>query len=332
MDCPICGHKMEENDSFCSNCGHYALPLQNDDRTVPVIESPPDTPTEGSTVISPCPGLPVEPAEPPKKVAERLYPPPEPQDAASTPENDAKPEPDPLPSDDTVPPASKKPQPVKEEPGHRRLKVLAVVLGCITVIAVAAASYILYNTSSLRVQLSKAQKESLTAQSQAANMESQITALTDNLATAKEENSTLAAQVADLTGQVGELETSVNQTQYDKAAAQRDLEEAKTALATAQEEKTALEAQLTEAQTALTQAQTDLEEAQEENETLQDQNDAYRTEVSFYDTYVVFVMLSSSDKYYHKYDCSLFTQKNFVAYSTKLAEANGYSPCPNCIG
>ena len=33
-------------------------------------------------------------------------------------------------------------------------------------------------------------------------------------------------------------------------------------------------------------------------------------------------MLGSTDKYYHKYDCPHFTQKNFVAYSTKLAEAN----------
>lgn len=28
MDCPICGHKLEEHDSFCSNCGHYALPYK----------------------------------------------------------------------------------------------------------------------------------------------------------------------------------------------------------------------------------------------------------------------------------------------------------------
>ena len=76
MDCPICGHKMEENDCFCSNCGHYALPLQDDDRPVPVIDPPPDAPTDGSTVISPCPDIPGEPIEPPKKVAERLYRPP----------------------------------------------------------------------------------------------------------------------------------------------------------------------------------------------------------------------------------------------------------------
>ena len=138
--------------------------------------------------------------------------------------------------------------------------------------------------------------------------------------------------MADLTGQVGDLETSVNQNEYDKIAAQRDLDEAKTALATMQEEKTALEGQLTEAQDALTQTQTDLEDAQAENETLQEKNATYQAEVSFYDSYVVFVMLGSTDKYYHKYDCPHFTQKNFVAYSTKLAEANGYIPCPDCVG
>ena len=43
-------------------------------------------------------------------------------------------------------------------------------------------------------------------------------------------------------------------------------------------------------------------------------------------------MLGSDTKYYHKYDCKNFEKRNFLAYSTKLAEANGYSPCPICCG
>lgn len=315
MDCPICGHKMEETDSFCTNCGHYALPLQSDGRPVPVIDPPPDTPTDGSAVISPCPSIPGEPAEAPKKVAERLYPPPEPQNAppVSTPAS---------------PPEQKKADPK----GYRRLKILSVVLALAVLAALAVTVYVLYSTSTLRAQLSKAQKESLTAQSQAAELETQITELTDSLSAAREENANLSTQVADLRSQVSGLETSVNQNEYDKAAAQRDLEEAKSSLAAVQEEKTALEGQLTEAQDALTQAQTDLEAAQTENAALQAENNAYEAEAGFYDSYVVFVMLSSTDKYYHKYDCPHFTQKNFVAYSTKLAEANGYTPCPDCVG
>ena len=35
---------------------------------------------------------------------------------------------------------------------------------------------------------------------------------------------------------------------------------------------------------------------------------------------------------YHSYDCEHFTKSKFWAYSRRLAEANGYHPCPLCGG
>ena len=51
----------------------------------------------------------------------------------------------------------------------------------------------------------------------------------------------------------------------------------------------------------------------------------------FMDSYVVFVENDGSGLY-HKYGCDDFAQTSFWAYSRKLAEANGYKPCPRCFG
>ena len=128
------------------------------------------------------------------------------------------------------------------------------------------------------------------------------------------------------------MKSSVSQAEYDKAASEKALEEAQTELQSLNESVTNLTTQLTDAQTALEEAQKANETLQSENDTLTKENDAYADEVGFYDTYVVFVMLGSDTKYYHKYDCKNFEKRNFLAYSIKLAEANGYSPCPICCG
>lgn len=306
MNCPICGHKMEPNDAFCSNCGNFSLPLKEDRRTVPVVNTPPGTPTEGSALVDPpAPPKDQEPQKAPKKVAERLYPP---QEAAAPKEG----------------PAPQKP--------NKSLKVVAIIACLVAAAATAVAVYVMLNTSALRVQLNKAQQESSSAQASLTSLENQVSSLTGDLDTAKTDKQSLSDQIAALETQIADLETTVNQSQYDKDAAQRDLE-------SVQEQLTEAQATQEELQTQLTQAQEDLESAQAENESLTEENEsltakvsAYESEVSFYNSYVVFVMLNDSDKYYHKYSCSNFTGRNFLAYSTKLAEANGYSPCPVCIG
>ena len=149
----------------------------------------------------------------------------------------------------------------------------------------------------------------------------------------------LGAQVADLQSQINSMESSVNQNQYDKDSALRDLDAANAQLASATEENETLRDQLATAQSDLETCQADLEEAQadnealtEENESLSSQVEEMETKVDFYDTYVVFVNQGTTDRYYHKYSCPDFSRQQFVAYSPKLAESNGYHPCPVCCG
>ena len=56
-----------------------------------------------------------------------------------------------------------------------------------------------------------------------------------------------------------------------------------------------------------------------------------RAKADFMDSYVVFVN-NNGTGYYHRYDCGNFTRSNFWAYSRKLAENYGYTPCPVCGG
>ncbi len=319
MDCPICGHKLEENAAFCTNCGGS---LRSTEETAAPVSAP----------------------KPPKKVAERLYPPDPFQPAAQTePGFDLRSVLSPDDSGDAdrpdgagEPDAPDGPKDAgsmgPQKKAGRGLKIFAVISCCLAVLAIAASAYIIFTSSSLRVQLNKAQKESSTAKANVESLGEQVAQLTEDLSAARTENDTLSVQVTDLQRQINEMETSVNQSLYDKEAAQRSMEEAQSQLTSAQEENESLQEQLTEAESALTEAQTEKETLEAEYSALQEKAEAYETEIGFYDTYVVFVMLSDTDKLYHKYSCPNFTGRNFLAYSTKLAEANGYAPCPTCIG
>ena len=67
------------------------------------------------------------------------------------------------------------------------------------------------------------------------------------------------------------------------------------------------------------------------NEELASSNRLFLSKSKFMDSYVVFVENDGSGLY-HKYGCDDFAQTSFWAYSRKLAEANGYTPCPHCFG
>ena len=323
MECPICGHRMGENDAFCPNCGNFALPMQDGGTPLRPVAVPDGTPSDGSALVDPPQELEQEPVSHPRKVAERLYPPPDETEES----NDGSEE------------APVKVRPVRQNKTgkrsrrvHRGWRIAAILCGVVTVAAAAMAIYVMVSTASLRVQLSKAQKENSSAQAAAASLETQVETLTEDLEEAKTDNESLGEQVAELQSQINEMETSVNQNQYDKESALTQLEEANTQLTTVTEERDALETELEETKTALEDAQSENEALTESNESLQGQVDNMTAEVEFYDTYVVFVMTANANRYYHKYDCPDFTKRNFVAYSTRLAEANGYTPCPICVG
>ena len=75
----------------------------------------------------------------------------------------------------------------------------------------------------------------------------------------------------------------------------------------------------------------DLEDAQKTLEAALEAARPYKVKADFMDSYVVFVENNNSG-YYHTYDCGNFAKKNFWAYSRKLAESNGFDPCPICGG
>lgn len=330
MVCPNCGAPLEDFDVFCPSCGKAIQ--KNPDGTLAAVDAPASTSEDAEKA-------------PPKKVAKRLYPP---EDAVSPVSQDAAPQSKPTTDSEinekepaVAPPD---PKPVKlpastantvntgmqPDPWRKRLIILSSCLVIFAAAAIALAVFFYLKTDGLQVQAQKAQMEKSAAETTLEDMQSQMDALDIKYQDALSERDDLSAQVDDLNGQIREMKSSVSQSEYDKTAAEKALEETQQEMTSLNDTVDDLNGQLTEAQSALETAQKNNEALQATNDTLTRENSAYQDEVGFYDTYVVFVMLGSDTKYYHKYDCKNFTKQNFLAYSTKLAEANGYSPCPIC--
>ncbi len=343
MECPICGFPLQEDDVFCKNCGNFSLPLQASDRKVPIVSG---TPEDGSTLVNTPEDL-IEnsPDSSTRKIAERLYPPPDVEleydlkdalvaDAPDTEKAET--------SEHNVQQAKKKKwsmSPQRARKSLRRMAIVTVIVCLLGALAVGSAIYVYISTASMRVQLSKAQKESSTAQANAAELETQVSDLSASLASAEAEKTSLGAQVAELQSKIDDMESSVNQNQYDKDSALRELEDANSQLSDAQAANEDLQNQLSDVQSELDSCQSELDQARDdndaltaENESLTDQVEELEDKVDFYDSYVVFVNQGATDRYYHKYSCQDFNRSSFVAYSPKLAESNGYSPCPVCCG
>ncbi len=331
MQCPICGHQLEENDAFCSNCGNFALPLKDSRRSTASAASATSTASASGTSDTA--------SRPPHKVAERLYPPPETdieppaapsRTSASSRAASGRAAARQTPRAEAAnPPDVAAPAP-KPKAG-RGLKIFSVICCILMVAAIAFAVYTLVSTSSLQVQLLKAQRENSTSAATIDALETQINGLTNGLGSVNSDTTSLGLQVAELQTQLSEMESTVSQSTYDKENAERQLEEATAQLSEISEANTGLTDDLAQTQEALEEAQEENAELSDENSSLRSTVSSYETQLNFYDTYVVFVMLSSDDKYYHKYSCPEFTQRNFLAYSVKLAEANGYTPCPICF-
>lgn len=64
--------------------------------------------------------------------------------------------------------------------------------------------------------------------------------------------------------------------------------------------------------------------------TQQTELDRLREETAFFDQYAVCV--NAGGVLYHRYGCARFTPENFEILNETLAEAEGYLPCPDCIG
>ena len=185
--------------------------------------------------------------------------------------------------------------PAPAKPARRRAGAGTIVLIVVTLLSLAAAAYGLLTLSSRRVAL-RLREEEMTRQ------EAEVSAL-------RAEKDELTAQVSQLEGDlsakndlietlrenIDTAESAASQTQYDMTAQQAEL--------TAQEEK---------------------------YDALVTQSAAAQAAADFMQSYVVLVE-NDGTGLYHRYGCSRFAGKTFWAYSRKLAENSGYSPCPACV-
>lgn len=139
--------------------------------------------------------------------------------------------------------------------------------------------------------------------------------LTQQLETAEDSIAALEDQIEDLERQLNESKSTVSQSQYDMTSKQQEMDLLTQENTELQETVDGLEAQVADLNGQV--------------DSLTAANATYGAKASFMDSYVVFVNNNGS-KLYHKYDCPDFTKQSFWAYSRKLAESNGYDPCPKC--
>lgn len=157
--------------------------------------------------------------------------------------------------------------------------------------------------------------------------ENHITALEEQIETVtqqlEETEQMLAARnetIRELESQLSGSQSSQNQSEYDLTTAQSQLD------------------QLTEENrqllTMTEDLETELAALEDERDTLETalrQTEIYVEKANFMDSYVVFVE-DDGTGYYHTYSCQNFPRNKFWAYSRRLAESNGYTPCPVCGG
>ena len=93
---------------------------------------------------------------------------------------------------------------------------------------------------------------------------------------------------------------------------------------------TAQQAELEKLEQALEDKQAELTAQEEKYDALVTQSAAAQAAADFMQSYVVLVE-NDGTGLYHRYGCSRFAGRTFWAYSRKLAENSGYSPCPVCV-
>ena len=148
-------------------------------------------------------------------------------------------------------------------------------------------------------------------------LETQIDDLTAELAAEEEKTAAQTQQIEELLTTVNSAESSASQSQYDLSEQQKELEKATDENAALEEQVTALEKEN--------------DRLRADYDTLYAAVDAQGKKLRFMDSYVVFIEDDGTGNY-HRYDCGKFSKKNFWAYSRKLAERQGYTPCAQCFG
>ena len=215
----------------------------------------------------------------------------------------------PLPKPQTTAPKQK-----KHASGHG---VVIAILCVFTALSLALSIYLIANSASQRVSLRLRESDLEQREQNLANLEQSFEDTSEQLQDAQDQISEQEQIIEELRQNFSSAQSTVSQTQYDMTTQQAELAKLEDECASLQQEND-----------ALTQS---IETLTSVNEELASSNKRFLTKSKFMDSYVVFVE-NDGTGYYHKYGCENFAQTSFWAYSRKLAEANGYTPCPNCFG
>ena len=203
------------------------------------------------------------------------------------------------------------------EPPKRSGRVLTVCACILAVLGIGLAAWQFAGLSRQRRALRLREDDLEERELRLETLQTQIDDLSAELAAAEERSAAQVQQIETLTQTVNHAESNANQSQYDLSEQQKELER------TADENET-LTGQIET-------LKTENERLKADYDTLWAEYDAQNTKLKFMDSYVVFVE-DDGTGWYHRYDCSRFLKKNFWAYSRKLAEKQGYTPCSDCFG
>lgn len=252
--------------------------------------------------MAPEPPEPVRPAKGTQKPKSASRPQPKPGDGKAARNGNGRPQ-------------AKAAQPERRQRTSKKL-VAALVIVCF--LLAGALAYIVLSQGAVlleRRQLRAKEADLLLRETSLEDLENVKDSLTQQLEAAKTSISQLETQIEDLEQQLKESQSNVSQSQYDMTSQQQEMD-----LLTQENEELLAQVERLEG---------DLANVNSQVSQLTASNAAYSTKVNFMDTYVVFVNNDGS-KLYHSYDCPEFKRDSFWAYSRKLAESNGYSPCPKC--
>lgn len=204
-------------------------------------------------------------------------------------------------------------QPPRRSSGGAGLKAALVV---VSLLLAALIAFVLWQYNDLKVErtrLETKEADMLLREKEKDELQLQLDELQAQL---DDLNATIAdkdEQIKSLTAQLSGSQSSQSQSEYDLTTAQAELER----LEEENKQLLLLEQDLEEDIKTLTEALTAAQ--------------VYEAKAEFMDNYVVFVE-NNGTRVYHTYDCEQFSKSNFWAYSRKLAESNGFSPCSICGG
>lgn len=250
----------------------------------------------------------------------------------------------PAPRPQTSQPQGRMKAPVKQPPKPRpasqpvRVKTkapagLVAALWIVSILALVASALALYqlsSTQSHRTALRLRQSQLEEQEAYYAQVEQELAQLTGQLDQAQATLQAQEAQIRQLEAGINDAQSSASQSQYDISTKEAALEKAAAENARLTATVEALETEKEGLTQTLEELGKSVEELKKTVSDLTAQNKLLTQKADFMDAYVVFV---ENDKtgLYHRYGCAAFAQKSFWAYSRKLAESNGYSPCPVCM-